>query len=141
MVGLFGQDLERRIEDLDLPSEDWQATMDQREELAALEIPASLGEPLRTQLRSAVHEAFLSGFRGVMWTAAALALLASLSAGWLIREGSAPKDQRWFRHPDMQARMAQAESDLAEGRFTRTETLEEAQALLDELKQKHKERR
>ena len=94
MVGLFGQDLERRIEDLDLPSEDWQMTMDQREELAALEISESLSEPVRTQLRSAVEEAFLSGFRGVMLTAAALALLASLSAGWLIREGAAPKENK-----------------------------------------------
>lgn len=91
MMGLFGQDLERRIEDLDLPSEEWQATMDQRAELAALEISESLSEPVRTQLRAAVEGAFLSGYRGVMWTAAALALLASLSAGWLIREGAAPK--------------------------------------------------
>lgn len=94
MVGLFGQDLERRIENLDLPSEDWQMTMDQREELAALEISESLSEPVRTQLRSAVEEAFLSGYRGVMWTAAALALLASFSAAWLIREGAAPKENK-----------------------------------------------
>jgi len=86
MVGLFGQDLERRLEDLDLPSEEWQAAMDNRGDLAALEIPESLREPVRTQFRSAVEEAFLSGFRGVMLTAAALALLASLSAAWLIRE-------------------------------------------------------
>ena len=47
-----------------------------------------------------------------------------------------PKDQLWFQHPDMQARVAQAEKDFAEGRATRTQTSEEAQALLDSLKQR-----
>jgi len=46
-----------------------------------------------------------------------------------------PNDQRWFDHPDIQARVAQAERDFAEGRSTRTRTPEEAQALLDSLKQ------
>ncbi len=47
-----------------------------------------------------------------------------------------PKDQLWFHHPDMQARVARAERDLAESRSTRTQTPEEAQALLDSLKQR-----
>lgn len=45
-----------------------------------------------------------------------------------------PKDQIWFHHPEMQARVGEAESDFREGRFTRTETLDEAQAYLDGLK-------
>ena len=45
-----------------------------------------------------------------------------------------PDDQRWFYHPEMQARMAQAERDFAEGRSIRTETPDEAQAFLDSLK-------
>jgi len=45
-----------------------------------------------------------------------------------------PADQRWFYHPEMQARVAQAERDFAEGRSTRTETPDEAQAFLDSLK-------
>lgn len=47
-----------------------------------------------------------------------------------------PKDQLWFHHPDMQARVAKAEKEFSEGRSTRTQTLEEAQALLDSLKQR-----
>jgi hypothetical protein len=86
MLGLFGRDLDRRLADLDLPSGVRQAVTNQREDLAALELPAALTEPQRTRIRSALDEAFLSGFRGVMSTAAALALLASLSAAWLIRE-------------------------------------------------------
>ncbi|HKP76965.1 MAG TPA: hypothetical protein VJT67_15650 [Longimicrobiaceae bacterium] len=43
-------------------------------------------------------------------------------------------DQRWFYHPEVQARVAEAEADFRESRFTRTETPEEAQAFLDRLK-------
>lgn len=52
-----------------------------------------------------------------------------------------PTDQLWFYHPEMQTRVAQAESDLAKGRSTRTRTPEEAQALLDSLKQESKANR
>ncbi len=86
MLGLFGRGLERRIEQLDLPPEARRAVVDQRGELAALEIPASLAEPARDRVRSAVGAAFLDGFRGVMLTAAGLALLASLSAWWWIKD-------------------------------------------------------
>ncbi|HST57113.1 MAG TPA: AbrB/MazE/SpoVT family DNA-binding domain-containing protein [Longimicrobium sp.] len=51
-----------------------------------------------------------------------------------------PRDQLWFHHPEMQARIAEAESDIREGRVTRTETPEEAQALLDSLKAKPRSR-
>jgi hypothetical protein len=46
-----------------------------------------------------------------------------------------PNDQLWFHHPEMQTRVARAERDFVEGRSTRTQTPEEAQALLDSLKQ------
>ncbi len=45
-----------------------------------------------------------------------------------------PNDQLWFHHPEMRARVARAEKDFAEGRATRTETPDEAQAFLDSLK-------
>jgi AbrB family looped-hinge helix DNA binding protein len=54
----------------------------------------------------------------------------------LVPAALVPKDQLWFHHPDMQARMAQPEKDFAEGRSTRTQTPDEAQALLDSLKQR-----
>jgi len=52
----------------------------------------------------------------------------------LVPAALVPRDQLWFYHPEMQERVARAEADLREGRFTRTETPEEAQALLDSLK-------
>ena len=51
-----------------------------------------------------------------------------------------PRDQLWFHHPEMQARIEEAESDIRAGRVTRTETPEEAQALLDSLKGKPRSR-
>ncbi|HWM92313.1 MAG TPA: AbrB/MazE/SpoVT family DNA-binding domain-containing protein [Thermoanaerobaculia bacterium] len=54
----------------------------------------------------------------------------------LVPAALVPKDQLWFHHPDIQARVAKAERDFAEGRSTRTQTPEEAQALLDSLKQR-----
>lgn len=45
-----------------------------------------------------------------------------------------PRDQVWLHHPEMQARLAESEADFREGRFTRTETPDEAQAYLDRLK-------
>lgn len=43
-------------------------------------------------------------------------------------------EDQWFRHPEMQARIAEAEADFREGRFVETTTPEEAQAYLDSLK-------
>jgi hypothetical protein len=45
-----------------------------------------------------------------------------------------PNDQFWFHHPEIQARVARAETDFAEGRSTRTSSPEEAQEFLDSLK-------
>ena len=86
MLGLFGRDLERRLEKSDLPPATRQAILAQRTDLAALALPAGLSPDQRARARAAVDHAFLAGFRGVMLTAAGLALLASLSAWWAIRE-------------------------------------------------------
>lgn len=53
----------------------------------------------------------------------------------LIPAALVPKDQLWFHHPEMQQRVAQAEAGFREGRSTRVQTPEEAQAFLDGLKQ------
>jgi AbrB family looped-hinge helix DNA binding protein len=58
----------------------------------------------------------------------------------LVPANLVPKDQLWFYHPEMQARIARAEADFAAGRFTTTRTPEEAQAFLDTLKRKGKVR-
>jgi hypothetical protein len=44
------------------------------------------------------------------------------------------QNQRWFYHPEVQARIAQAEADFREGNCTYTATPEEAEKFLDSLK-------
>ncbi|MEO6192896.1 MAG: MFS transporter, partial [Thermoanaerobaculia bacterium] len=86
MQGLFGRGLDRRLAQADLPLKARTAIEAQRQRLAAVEIPTGLTGPARAQARATVQHAFLDGFRGVMLTAAGLALLAALSAAWLIRD-------------------------------------------------------
>ena len=43
-------------------------------------------------------------------------------------------DQSWFFHPEMQARIAEAEADFLTGRSYRADTPEAEQALLDSWK-------
>lgn len=88
MLGLFSRGLDRRLAKIDLPPAARQEMSGHRDKLGALPIPAGLPEPARTQARSAVAHSFLDGFRGVMLAGAGLALLASLSAWWII-EGKA----------------------------------------------------
>jgi DNA-binding transcriptional regulator/RsmH inhibitor MraZ len=52
-----------------------------------------------------------------------------------------PRDQLWFHHPEMQARIDQAEADFSEGRAARTRSPRQAQALLDGLKRLPKSRK
>ena len=45
-----------------------------------------------------------------------------------------PRDQLWFYHPEMQARIREAENDLREGRFKSFTTIGEVQRYLDSPK-------
>lgn len=47
-----------------------------------------------------------------------------------------PKDEIWFRHPEMRRRLDAAESELGGGRAEQTRTLDEAKRLLDRLKKR-----
>ncbi len=51
-----------------------------------------------------------------------------------------PNDQLWFHQPEVQARLHRAEAEIAAGRATRTEAPAEAQALLDGLKKRARQR-
>ncbi len=52
----------------------------------------------------------------------------------ILRPGRRTRDQSWFYHPEMQARIAEAEADFREGRFVRFHSLEEVMEYLDRLK-------
>jgi AbrB family looped-hinge helix DNA binding protein len=59
----------------------------------------------------------------------------------LVPAALVPKDQLWFYHPEMQARVADAEDDLRAGRFMTLETPEATETHLDSLKRKQNRRR
>jgi EmrB/QacA subfamily drug resistance transporter len=86
ILGIFGRGLDRRLAGLGLPPAALQALEKDRAKLAAIDVPVSLAEGQRTAVRSAVDEAFLEAYRGVMLAAAGLALLASVSAWGMIRK-------------------------------------------------------
>ena len=60
----------------------------QRDRLAGAELPTDLPPPARAELRRAVDESFVAGFRVVSMVAAALSLSAALSAALIIKRKS-----------------------------------------------------
>ena len=86
LLGVFNRGLDHRLDVIDLPAATRRALQEERTRLAALEAPASVDAGRRERIDAAVDESFVKGFRTVMVAAAGLALLASASAAWLIRE-------------------------------------------------------
>lgn len=88
MLHTFNSRLDQRLTALNVMPEA-RALLDvQRNKLAGAEVPATLPAETQAQLKQAVNESFVAGFRTVMLIAAALALLSALSA-WLMIEGKA----------------------------------------------------
>jgi bifunctional DNA-binding transcriptional regulator/antitoxin component of YhaV-PrlF toxin-antitoxin module len=66
----------------------------------------------------------------------ALVILEKTARGTyeLVPAALVPRDQLWVHHPEMRARIEEAEADFRAGRSTRAETPEDAQRYLDTLK-------
>ena len=77
MVGVFTERLEAGLATTELAPEQRQAVLRDRTDLAALEPPASLSAERRDAVRARVDASFLDGFRIVMASMAALALVAA----------------------------------------------------------------
>jgi EmrB/QacA subfamily drug resistance transporter len=75
--GVFHRSLDRRLDAVHLPPGTRAAIESQRTKLAAASSPDPRG-------RKAIEEAFVDGFRAVVWIAAGLALASSLTAALLI---------------------------------------------------------
>lgn len=82
----FNRGLDARLARLDLPPAAVREIDAQRTRLAAAEPPASLNDAERAEVRRALDESFVAGFRAAVFVAAALALAGALSA-WLLVEG------------------------------------------------------
>ena len=85
MFHAFNACLDRRLDQMRVPTEIGQALNRQRIKLAAAEIPGGVNEETRAALRQAINECFVSGFRRVMLIGAILALASSLVSWLLIR--------------------------------------------------------
>ncbi len=62
----------------------------QRNKLAAIELPAGIDADDAASARQAIAEAFVTGFRSIMLISAALALASAASAWLLIDRGDPP---------------------------------------------------
>ena len=64
--------------------------------LAGVELPPTVDPATREQLKGAVADSFVFGFRITMWTSAALALASAASAWLFIKKSrlAKPKQQR-----------------------------------------------
>jgi len=79
LSGIFQNSLERRLDGLDLAPAARAQIEAQRSRLAAAETSDARG-------RGAIEDAFVAGYRTVLWIAAGLALASSLTAAVLMRE-------------------------------------------------------
>jgi MFS family permease len=90
MLQTFSRNLDRGLVSIsarvDISEDVRHSIADQRVKLAGLELPANLTPELQSQLAQAVGDAFISGFRLIMLSAAALAMGSALSAWLLIKD-------------------------------------------------------
>lgn len=84
MLQAFNSSLDRRLIAWNLPPALKTALDQERTKLAAAKIPENLELAQQQELKQSIDEAFVSGFRRVTMVCAALALLSSLAAWWLI---------------------------------------------------------
>jgi predicted MFS family arabinose efflux permease len=96
MLQGFNHELDSRVKQLNLAPEARQALDEQRIRLAGAEVPSSISNEQQASLKDAINQSFIFGFRLVMWSAAALALLSSVTAYMMIKGKAAnasSKDQ------------------------------------------------
>jgi len=86
MLHTFNHQLDRRLQSLPITPEVKQTIDEQRSKLAAAEPPTNVDPALGQELKGAIDEAFIAGFRRVMSVGIVLALLSALSA-WLLIDG------------------------------------------------------
>jgi EmrB/QacA subfamily drug resistance transporter len=84
LVARFDAVLDARLAEIPLPADAAAWIARERAKLGAAELPTSLDPATRVQLQAAFRDAYVSGFRVMMLTAAALSTLSALVAAALI---------------------------------------------------------
>ncbi|HEY0320265.1 MAG TPA: MFS transporter [Pyrinomonadaceae bacterium] len=88
MLHAFNSSLDQRLNNLAVAPEARELVDRQRVKLAGALIPSNLNPETKAELKRAIDESFVYGFRFVMGIAACLAILSAL-ASWLMIEGKA----------------------------------------------------
>ena len=94
MLHAFSQSLASRMNELQLDDRVKHSIQEERMKLAAVEIPSDIDSATREQLKAAVAASFVSGFRVIMFTSAALALASAASAWLFIRKSRPTRSQQ-----------------------------------------------
>ena len=96
MLHTFSGTLARRMNEIQFDERVKHAVYEQRVKLAGVELPPSVDPATREQLKGAVADSFVYGFRVTMYTSAALALASAASAWLFIRKSrvAKPKQRR-----------------------------------------------
>ncbi|MFL6699284.1 MAG: MFS transporter [Vitreoscilla sp.] len=84
LVQVFEPRLHEALSHAQLPAGVADAAWAQRSKLGAIAPPSGAASAVAAQVRDAVGQAFVAGFRAVMLASAGLALASALSAWWLI---------------------------------------------------------
>ena len=85
----FNRNLDKELKSLELSQETIRVIESQRIKLAAIDIPESLPDPVKREIRSAISDSFLGAFRLMMKISAGLVFLGAVTA-WLTIEKNSP---------------------------------------------------
>jgi len=94
MLHAFSATLAQRMNEIQVDERFKHEVYEQRVKLAGVELPPDVDSGTREQLKGAVADSFVFGFRVIMWTSAALALASAASAWFFIRKSRLAKSQQ-----------------------------------------------
>ena len=86
MLHVFNFSLDRKLDQLQLNPQSRDAVVQQRTSLAAIQIPNELPPSARDELRRAINDSFVDGYRRVMLLGSILALSGALVSWFLISD-------------------------------------------------------
>nr|WP_082827206.1 MFS transporter [Rhodanobacter thiooxydans] len=112
LTAVFDARLTDALASLSLPTDLTSAVLEQRAKLAGIVIPRGAPAAAAAALQRAIDDAFVAGFRWVMWLSAGLALLSAVCA-WLLIDG---KDQRTAKNLHLTLTVALATAPRCAGR-------------------------
>jgi len=85
MLGTFNKHLSSDLAVISPPKEIREKIDSQKTKLAAIEIPTQVDAATQMEIRRSIDASFVSGFRIVMWSACALALMSAATAFFWIK--------------------------------------------------------